>query len=155
MIMLRLLPLVSSLVLLAACASSRSAASAPTGGGDSTNVYRIDQITVKTDNIELMVVYYEHVFGVRFKKLPSNGTYIYSARLFGVEMVFVPAPEGSERVGLGRYQFNVVVPDLDGTIRRAVSTGGTLVKQPRIGDTERSATVADPDGNTMVLVQKT
>lgn len=145
------------LFVTAACASTSSTSVQSVdhhaAGDSAAGVYRIDQITLASENPEVMVAFYQSVFGVRFRKLPATGTYIYSAQLFGAEFVITPGAAEMPRTA-SRYQFNIIVPDLESAVQRVVNTGGTLVKAPVRGQSERIATVTDPDGNSMVLVER-
>ncbi|MBS1911298.1 MAG: hypothetical protein JST22_04875 [Bacteroidetes bacterium] len=150
-------------LLLAACASSSgttgaagtsAARTSATGQAADSTAFRLDRVSLATINTEGMVQFYQRVFEMRFKKLPIEGAYIYTGRIFGVDFVFIPNEVAKVRADRNRHEFNVVVPDIDVAVKRVVNTGGTLLKGPSNGDTERSATVTDPDGNSLVLVQK-
>lgn len=105
-------------------------------------------------NVEVMVEFYQSVFGVRFTKLPANGRYIYTAQLFGTKVVIMQSEVVGTTAERNRYELNVIVPDLEAALGRAATTGATQVGGVKRGPSERSARIADPDGNTMVLVQK-
>ena len=52
-----------------------------------------------------------------------------------------------------RHQFSYAVTDLDAVLARATGAGGSLSGAPQQQAGQRSATVIDPDGNTIVFSQ--
>jgi catechol 2,3-dioxygenase-like lactoylglutathione lyase family enzyme len=66
----------------------------------------------------------------------------------GAWMYVVADPERA-----GRSLVSMAVSDLDQTIAEVEGRGITVERIERIGDAERKATVLDPDGNTVAIIE--
>ncbi len=144
--------LLATACVFCACASSRTTNSP--GATPTESPFRVDQVSMATENTELMVVFYQNVFGARFTKLPSDGHYIYTGTLFGLKFVLVPNDVANVRAERSRHELHIIVPNIEDVIRKALMTGATLVKGVKTDDNEKTATLIDPDGNSMVVVEK-
>jgi predicted enzyme related to lactoylglutathione lyase len=149
---LLVLPLV---LLLASCASSTKSA-APAAGQQSTSApgeFQLDRLTFAVTNTENMVAFYQSVFNMRFKRVDGPGAYLYEGKLFGINYLLVPNEVAGVRAEQSRYQIEVKVPDVDAVVKRAVWVGGTIKGGVRDSDSRRTATIIDPDGNTIIFFQ--
>ena len=114
-----------------------------------TEAFEISRVSYAVTNIDAMVVFYSAVFQTEFKTLHWGDQTLYQGKLLGHPTLFCPNSIAGVKAEQSRIQFDVLTNDLDGVIKRAAESGGTVREQSEAGAAERYCTVVDPDGNTI------
>jgi predicted enzyme related to lactoylglutathione lyase len=109
------------------------------------------QITLAATNIDAMVRFYTAVLGIELRPVDAYGTTLYRGALHGVSFVLCPNSLAGVQAEKSRHQFTYAVADLAATVAGAVAAGGA-VDEAAQGNAD-SATLLDPDGNSIVFVQ--
>ncbi|MGF1505327.1 MAG: VOC family protein [Chloroflexi bacterium] len=115
----------------------------------------IARITIAVDHIEPMVAFYNAVFGCGLEPFEMAGFTLYEGTLAGIPLVFTPNASLGIEAKQNRQQFDIAVPDADAAIEAALAHGGTLLRQSGVigAGGSRMVSLADPDGNTVVIVE--
>ncbi|MGF1504730.1 MAG: hypothetical protein GYB64_20595 [Chloroflexi bacterium] len=116
----------------------------------------IGQITLAANRVEAMQVFYNVVFGAKFSSFTAQGETLYRGTLAGVPLIIAPAQMLGVEARKNRFQFDFNVPDIEKWVSVALAFGGKFEGSEGIVDEEdqRFAVLLDPDGNTLVLVEK-
>jgi predicted enzyme related to lactoylglutathione lyase len=120
----------------------------------SGNDIRISQITVAVNDAEAMRNFYEKVFQCTFRSFELQGHTLYSGTFAGIDLVLCPNEIPGVVAEQNRHQFDIVVPDLEKALENVKAAGGKMMDEVQITERSKVASIIDPDGNTMVLIQK-
>jgi len=118
-----------------------------------TPEFRLSRVAMAVENIEPTVRFYEKVFNITFDSFEAMGQTLYTGKFLGLDFILVPNVMAGVEAKQSRHQFDVVVADMDAVLERVIEGGGTIREEER-QEGIRSATVVDPDGNTMVLLKR-
>lgn len=113
--------------------------------------YRITRIALAATDAATAAAFYENVFDCALKPFDMPGDKIYAGMLLGYQFVIAPNSIANVTAERSRIQFNIATSDLDATLERVTSAGGT-VREVEPSGNERVATVLDPDDNTIIFV---
>lgn len=116
--------------------------------------FKIHNITIAVSNVEAMVAFYRTVFKCKLKEKNLFGTTLYTGQLGEINIVLCPNEIAGVKAEQNRQQFDFLITDLDKLIVDAKSSGGSILGEINATDTSKTVTVIDPDGNTIVFVQK-
>lgn len=110
----------------------------------------IDKVTIATRDTEAMLGFYERVLGVVVRRAEpvSSGT------LAELAFVFCPREIAGVDAEQNTIQLRFVVPDLEESVRRALAAGGRVIDPVAESGGRRTASVRDPDGNSVELAQR-
>jgi len=111
------------------------------------------QITLAATNLEAMASFYNATFAADLRPIAAHGTTLYRGALHNVVFLLCPNSLAGVEAAQNRHQFTYAVTDLDAVLARATGAGGSLSGAPQQQAGQRSATVIDPDGNTVVFTQ--
>ncbi|HYF62631.1 MAG TPA: VOC family protein [Herpetosiphonaceae bacterium] len=111
------------------------------------------QITLAATNLEAMAAFYNAVFAADLRPVPAHGTTMYRGALHGAVLLLCPNSLAGVDAAQNRHQFAYAVSDLAAILERAAAAGGVLDGEPQRQPGQLSATVIDPDGNTIVFAQ--
>lgn len=116
--------------------------------------FSISKITLSVNNMEEMIHFYSIVFGAEFREIEGYGTKLYTTVIAGSNMLFCPNDIAGVDANQNRHQFDYFVSELDSVIEKVKASGGRI--QGNIHQTRyyKSISAIDPDGNTMVFIQK-
>lgn len=114
--------------------------------------FGIGKITMAITNMEAMVRFYESVFDTKLEPFEAMGERFYQGRLLGCVVLFCPNRIAGVVAEQNRHQFDLLTDQIDAVVQRAVSAGGTARDGTNAG--AKTATITDPDGNTMVIIQR-
>ena len=113
--------------------------------------FKISKITIAVTNINAMVTFYKTVFKCEFTENKVYGTTLFSGTLGDIKLLLCPNEIAGVKAEQNRQQFEFTVKDLDVLIHDAKTAGGTIKDEIHTSGKERSVTVVDPDGNTIVF----
>lgn len=114
----------------------------------------IAKMTIAATNMEQMVNFYQNAFDTEMQSFEAMGETFYSGLLFGMNVVFCPNKLAEVNAEQNRQQFDVLVADIDTVLETAKENGGSVKEQPQVSGNLKYASVLDPDGNSIVLLQK-
>lgn len=124
----------------------------------------IRQITLATTDTQAMVHFYNAVLASGLTGFAAYGTTLYRGRLEGTDLLLCPNDIAGVVAEQSRHQFTIGVPDLSTALRAVEETRGSVEdirREDSTGESEgdtgtgkpTSASLRDPDGNTIELVQ--
>lgn len=111
------------------------------------------QLTLAATNIEQMAAFYNAVLFTNFRKIKHGEHTLYEGFLVNIPLLLCPNAIAGVVAEQSRLQFHVCVPDLGRALEKVVEHGGTIVTPPSAGGI-KAAIVADPDGNSLELIQE-
>lgn len=111
-------------------------------------VLTLTEIALVAHDVPAMVRFYDAFFGAELRPVAAYGTTLYHGSLHGALLILCPNAIAGVQAEQSRHQFSYQTPDLAAAVEAALQAGGT------VRDREAAtATVVDPDGNTIVLRQ--
>lgn len=115
---------------------------------------KISKITLAITNMNEMLEFYSSVFNAKFREIDSYGTKLYSTRISGMNYLFCPNEIADVKATQNRHQFDYFIDDLKELIEKVRSANGIIQGNETLTQNYKSVSVVDPDGNTMVFIQK-
>ena len=115
--------------------------------------FKIDRITIAVTNVDQMVKFYKTVFKCELKESKAYGTILYSGKLGDIKILLCPNEIAGVKADQNRQQFDFIVTDLDKIIQDSKVSGGKMKGDITTSDKQKSVTIVDPDGNTIVFIQ--
>lgn len=106
------------------------------------------QLDISAENALAMVRFYNDFFAAELAPFEAHGTTLYRGKLHGIDLLICPNELAGVEAARNRHQFNYATPDLAAALTAAKRAGGQVRDE-----TPTSATVLDPDGNTIVILQ--
>ncbi len=123
----------------------------PNGGG--APGFRIAKLAMAITNVDAMVTFYRNVFGIDFRAVDiGNGVKLYTGKFAGMDILFAPNTIANVKAEQSRTQFDIIVPDIKAAKEKAQASGGS-VREEKEEAGRIMATLVDPDGNTIVVIQ--
>ena len=120
-----------------------------------TRDYSLNGVTVTTFNTEQMITFYNSLFNTRLQPVPLGDFNLYEGRLGNLNITFIPSNIRDVPTMSGHHQLSFKVSGLEAFIRRVERFGGTPLEQIFQDENVKYCSVADPDGNTIELLEKT
>lgn len=117
------------------------------------NKNHIKGLTIATVDMDKMVNFYTKVFGVEFTSIENYGIVLYQGKWGELDVLFCPTEIAGISATENRHQFDVVVEDLDHTVKVVEANGGQLLQEVTETETGRSVGIYDPDKNSIVLME--
>ena len=114
---------------------------------------QLQGITISAVNVEAMVNFYNQVFDAGLEPFAAFGTTLYRGQLAGLRLVFCPNDFLGIQAEKNRQQLTFSVPHVEATIKTAVDAGGRQVGEVSQSPDQKVGSIADPDGNTIELVE--
>ncbi len=111
-------------------------------------------LTIAVTNTTEMLRFYEKVFNCNFKEEKAGGSRLYKTKLAGISTVFCPNELANVDARQNRQQFEFDVPDLSKIRELVKNNGGRIRNHAATSGVNRQFSVIDPDGNTIIFVQK-
>ncbi|WP_408039674.1 VOC family protein [Tenacibaculum amylolyticum] len=116
--------------------------------------FKIAKLTIAVTNITEMVSFYENVFNCNFKKNNFQGYTLYSSEIAGIPIQLCPNVLANVVAEQNRQQFDFVVTDLNQIISKVKAYNGIVRGEIESLQEGKAVTVVDPDGNTIVFIEK-
>lgn len=113
-------------------------------------VLTLAQIDLSAENVPAMVGFYNGFLGTDLQPFEAFGTELWRGNLDGVSLLLCPNTIAAVEASRNRHQFNYRTPDLAAAVEAARLAGGQVRDH-----TDTSATILDPDGNTIVVIRAT
>lgn len=118
------------------------------------NAIVLSQITLTTTNTAAMVEFYNATFGADLQPVAAYGTTLYRGALHNATFLLCPNSLAGVDAQQNRHQFSYSVADLPTIVERALAAGGSIMEGARASADQPSATVLDPDGNSIVFLAR-
>lgn len=139
------------LILFIAVAGSASAQGVTQ---NTAPAFRISKVAMAITNVDAMVAFYRNVFNIDFRAVDiGNGVKLYMGTFSGMDILFAPNEIANVKAEQSRMQFDIMVPSLKDAKTQAEASGGS-VREEREEAGRMIATLVDPDGNTIVVIEK-
>ena len=121
-------------------------------------IQRIHRITMAVSDMQKMVQFYNAVFASNLTPFTpalfeEQGAVFYRGSLAGVNLLMCPNEIAGVEAVTNRQQFNFAVDDVFAVMRIALTSGGEQIDGPRIVEGVITASVRDPDGNSIEFIQ--
>ena len=115
----------------------------------------IDNVTLCATNMNEMVVFYSAVLDAKLEQFEPFPNFIsFRGKLGILDFQIVSNEIAQVQASQNRQQFQFIVDDVTMTIETALANGGTLIDEAAERGGRMSGAVYDPDGNSMVFVQR-
>lgn len=111
---------------------------------------QLERMTIAATDVEAMLTFYNNVFDAGFEVLPDKPLYI--GLIGGVEAILCPNSIAQVEAKQSRIQLRLRVDDLDAVLEKAKANGGEVF-QDFANENARMASLRDPDGSSIELVQ--
>ncbi|MCP4439476.1 MAG: hypothetical protein GY810_11090 [Aureispira sp.] len=115
---------------------------------------KIGKVTIAVTKINEMVNFYTTIFSCDFKKIDAYNNTLYMGEIKGVKILLCPNEIADVKAEQNRFQFDFYVKDIKKLIIDIETSGGRIIGKTEGAETLQSVSVMDPDGNTMVFIQK-
>lgn len=112
------------------------------------------QMDLAATKVVEMARFYEAVFQTPFKPIDAGDVKLYSGKILGMVLLIAPNSVAGVVAEQSRHQFEVTTPDIVGVIQRIKAAGGTVRDDSGAAASPRYITALDPDGNTIVFIEK-
>jgi len=116
--------------------------------------FKIEKITVAVTHMTQMHAFYTAVFKCELKAIQNYGTTLYAGAIGDIDILLCPNEIAGVKAEQNRQQFDFIVTNLDLVIRDAKTSGGKLQEDVHVSEKQKTVTIIDPDGNTIVFIQK-
>ncbi len=113
-------------------------------------ILNLTQIDLSAEDVPAMVAFYDGFFGADLQPFEAFGAKLWRGNLGGIPLLLCPNSIAGVEATRNRHQLNYRTPDLAAAIEAARLAGGQVRDE-----TDTSATILDPDGNTIVVLQAT
>lgn len=113
----------------------------------------LQQITLGATNLESMVVFYNSVFDAAMIRQQADSVEIYEGRIGDIAFVLYPVGQEAQVAAENRQRLRFQVNELDLLLQVAANFGGRASKPMTVEDRIRYATVIDPDGRVVELIE--
>lgn len=114
----------------------------------------IKGFTMAVFNMDAMIQFYNHVFGINFKKENMFDTVLYKCHWGGLDVLFCPAELANNSSDQNRHQFDIIVDNIEEAVKQVIMNEGKLISKIKQGENYISVGIKDPDNNSIVLKQK-
>ena len=111
----------------------------------------LNKITLAVNEMDRMVHFYNETFLCDLQAVPE--TPFFAGQFLGASLLLCPNFIAEVDARQNRFQFDIIVEDLDGVASRAVAAGGTMIADRSETPTATAWGVRDPDGNSLVLIE--
>jgi catechol 2,3-dioxygenase-like lactoylglutathione lyase family enzyme len=111
----------------------------------------LGSVALRVHRLPAMVAFYSGAFGVSFREVEARGTRSQFGTLGGIELKLVPIRESVEFERFPIHQLGFQVPDVGAAVAAALEHGGRLQDAPATDGERVTASVRDPDGNTVEI----
>lgn len=129
-----------------------SAAAQGQGAGTAPG-FRISRVAMAITKVDAMVGFYRSVFNIDFKAVDiGNGVTLYTGKFSGIDILFAPNEIANVKAEQSRTQFDIIVPNIKEAKEKAQANGGS-VREENEEPSRYTATLVDPDGNTVLVIQ--
>ena len=118
--------------------------------------FTLSRITIAANNIVQMAAFYNAVFDANLTPFEAYGTTFFRGELQGYSLVLAPNEMIRIEADKNRIQFDFLVDNLREMVEDVLEAGGAFFRESGIveDDGRSVASVVDPDGNTLVLIER-
>ncbi|MCQ3932620.1 MAG: hypothetical protein DPW16_19395 [Chloroflexi bacterium] len=109
-------------------------------------------ITIAVNNMEAMVQFYNHVFAANLTQ--AGSPLFYTGTLAGCKLFFCSNSIPQIKAEKNRQQFHFIVDDLETTLHQVRQNNGQVMDDATEEDGMKAIGIIDPDGNTIVLLER-
>lgn len=118
--------------------------------------FTLARISIAANNIIQMAAFYNAVFDANLTPYEAYGTTLFRGELQGMSLVLAPNEMLGIQAEKNRIQFDFEVDNLREMVVEVLEAGGAFYGETGIveEDGRSVASVVDPDGNTLVLIER-
>ncbi|MCP4580195.1 MAG: hypothetical protein GY839_01160 [candidate division Zixibacteria bacterium] len=114
----------------------------------------IDKITIAVGKIDETVKFYSETFGISFNVMEIEGNKLYKGLLGDIEILLCPKAFAGIEATENTIQLRFVISDISVAIDKGVKSGGTILNDIFKSEGISYASLRDPNGNSLELIQK-
>lgn len=116
--------------------------------------FKIEGLTLAVTDMEKMLQFYSHVFGIKFARQELGSAVLYAGKWGNMQILFCPAQIAGNTAKQNRHQFDIVTEDLENMFAKVKESGGEMMGSvTTASDGSKSIGIYDPDKNSMVIKQ--
>ena len=115
--------------------------------------YQIEGLTIAINNMDEMLNFYSSVFGIDFELIEIFNTNLFAGEWGGMKVLFCPAELAGNTAKQNRHQFDIIVPNLNEILVKAILTGGEKMGDIEEDEQSLSVGIYDPDQNSIIFKQ--
>lgn len=115
---------------------------------------QIDKITIAVSDMKMMEKFYSAVFGIEFKKHEMGDFYLLSGMADSIQIMLCPKEMAGIEVDQNNIQLRFAIDDIEKVLKAGLQNFGTLIEELQKQGKVKFASLRDPDGNSIELVEK-
>lgn len=97
--------------------------------------------------------FYSSLLGVKFEPIEFAQRTLYSAKIGGIELLLCPKDLAGVDATINTIQLRFVIEDVKGSYTRGLENGGTALTAPQEMEGFLHASLRDPDGNSLEIIE--
>lgn len=125
----------------------------PSGEKEGAGV-RIDKVVIAVSDLGRMETFYVGVFDAKLRDVDLGGAKLKAGTLGGMEFILCPKEVAGVKADQNTIQLRFVVEDIASAVEAATMAGGQIIDEIRSAEGAKTASVRDPDGNSIELIQR-
>jgi predicted enzyme related to lactoylglutathione lyase len=114
---------------------------------------KILKVNISVKNCEQMSLFYQSVFGVKFKKSLFGDFTMFTGELGDIQLTLVPNEISGVSAPVNNIQLGINVIDLESMLRSVTKYGGEIKDPIQDNGNCRVAGIIDPYGNTIEVIE--
>ncbi|MEQ8423388.1 MAG: VOC family protein [Cyclobacteriaceae bacterium] len=115
--------------------------------------FQIEGMTMAVTIMKPMLDFYSGVFDVSFTEKSMFNSKLYQGKLGDLNLLFCPAEVARNSAKQNRHQFDIVVEDIEASIKLATGHGGKPMGDIAEENGVLSVGIYDPDNNSILFKQ--
>lgn len=109
--------------------------------------------SITANNLDHMVHFYNTILGAELTPIHLGDALFYEGRIGNLNISLSTTEHLRTSRPSNSHQLSFVVSNLDKIVDQVKNTGGTLLQEVCDYDSDRYCGIADPDGNTIELIE--
>lgn len=115
--------------------------------------FQIEGMTMAVTSMKPMLDFYSGFFDISFTEQNMFNSKLYQGKWGDLNLLFCPAEVARNSAKQNRHQFDIVVEDIEASIKLATSFGGKPMGDITDDNGVLSVGIYDPDNNSILLKQ--
>lgn len=113
----------------------------------------IDRITLAVSDMDRMKQFYEAILPVKFYDQKLSNYALYIATVGGLEIILCPKELAGVRATINTIQLRFAISNVSRAFENGLAMGGTAITQPQKRGRAQHASLKDPDGNSLEIIE--
>ena len=113
----------------------------------------VDKITLAVNKMQEMMTFYSAIFEVAFKPVELAGRQLHQAQLGDMELLLCPNDLAGVDADINTVQLRFVIKDVGTAYERGLKNGGKTLTEVQEIEGNVHASLRDPDGNSLEIMQ--